>query len=31
MADLQPFDLRSFDADVEARADLERVRAELRK
>ena len=30
MADLQPFDLRSFDADVEARADLERVRAELR-
>src|SRR5881392_3090285 len=28
--DLQPFDLRSFDADVEARADLERVRAELR-
>jgi flagellar assembly protein FliH len=30
MADLEPFDLRSFDADVEARADLERVRAELR-
>jgi flagellar assembly protein FliH len=30
MADLHPFDLRSFDADVEARADLERVRAELR-
>ena len=29
MAELQPFDLRSFDADVEARADLERVRAEL--
>ena len=30
MADLQPFDLRSFDADVEAQADLARVRAELR-
>jgi flagellar assembly protein FliH len=30
MSELQPFDLRSFDADVEARADLERVRAELR-
>jgi len=30
MPDVHPFDLRSFDADVEARADLERVRAELR-
>jgi flagellar assembly protein FliH len=30
MAELQRLDLRSFDADVEARADLERVRAELR-
>jgi flagellar assembly protein FliH len=29
MAELHPYDLRSFDADVEARADLERVRTEL--
>jgi flagellar assembly protein FliH len=30
MADIHPFDLRSFDADVLAQADLERVRAEVR-
>ena len=30
MADVHPFDLRSFDADVEARADLERLQAEVR-
>jgi flagellar assembly protein FliH len=29
MADIHPFDLRSFDADVLAQADLERVRAEI--
>lgn len=29
MADAHPFDLRSFDADVEARADLERLKAEI--
>jgi len=30
MPDARPFDLRSFDADLEARADLERLRAEIR-
>jgi flagellar assembly protein FliH len=30
MGDVHPFDLRSFDADVEARADLERLREEIR-
>lgn len=29
MADVHPFDLRSFDADAEARADLERLQAEV--
>ena len=30
MADIRPFALRSFDAEVEAQADLERLRAEIR-
>ena len=30
MADVRPFALRSFDAEVEAQADLERLRAEIR-
>jgi len=30
MADVRPFDLRSFDAEVEAQAELERLRAEIR-
>jgi flagellar assembly protein FliH len=30
MADLHPFDLKSFDAEVQAQADLERLRAEIR-
>ena len=30
MADLRPFDLKSFDAEVQAAADLERLRAEIR-
>lgn len=30
MADVQPFDLRSFDAEVQAQADLEKLRAEIR-
>lgn len=31
MSDIHPFDLRSFDAEVQAAADLERVRAEIRE
>lgn len=30
MADVHPFDLRSFDADAEAQADLHRLREEIR-
>jgi len=30
MADIHPFDLKSFDAEVQAAADLERLRAEIR-
>jgi flagellar assembly protein FliH len=30
MGDIHPFDLRSFDAEVQAAADLERLRAEIR-
>lgn len=30
MADVHPFDLKSFDAEVQAQADLERLRAEIR-
>ena len=31
MADIHPFDLKSFDAEVQAAADLERLRAEIRE
>ena len=31
MADFHPFDLKSFDAEVQAAADLERLRAEIRE
>jgi len=31
MADFHPFDLKSFDAEVQAAADLERLRAEIRQ
>lgn len=31
MGDIHPFDLKSFDAEVQAAADLERVRAEIRE
>ena len=31
MSDIHPFDLKSFDAEVQAAADLERVRAEIRE
>lgn len=30
MADIHPFDLKSFDAEVQAQADLEKLRAEIR-
>ena len=31
MADIHPFDLKSFDAEVQAAADLERLRTEIRE